>query len=636
MKKLVWLFLLGSLVLLFLNTTAWAQYEKRQDVIWARSVDGAAITMDGKLNEAVWAQAESLTVDYETEDALPTSASRPEFQPEANLDPTHATVKFLVDGNILWLGFYIPDSSIGGTQDWARWDGLLMSFKDRRSADRPTPPLEFFYTWWYANVDSLIGPGTPPMFRGAFEDVSDTARTAAQRAVWDGRTYVEGTSNDDSSPDQYWSVELRINLDSLGYDVTKPDGEIVEFNFSIWDEDWVWAGDPLKVSATRTWWQSPWNANADNVGRVFVRSDVTVNSGALPEVDPDVVVPNADAATAPVIDGVLDEEAWAGAYTFPIKFGDAAIRNAYPGVGPWRSGQFQPDLDNDGNTPLPQVLDSADATIKMFFRGHYLYLAADVNDQLVQGTNVFDQIDGVRFTIGDRVKVDGDNRMQFQQLRVNFTPSGADSAFEYLAQMLDSSDTEYALKLKGSTTVNDNTDVDEGYVIEMKVDLSYLGYPTDLGDHLLFMGVMLADGDSFDDPANNYGTRTWWFREHNGGPAAAWMVMDPNTTVGIRDGNAAMVANTVELFGNYPNPFNPSTHISYSIPQSGQVTLYVYNVLGERVLREDMGSKTRGVHEFQFNAQSLSSGLYFYKVELKGQASGKIMNSKVRKMALIK
>jgi hypothetical protein len=624
-----------SIVLLMLMVTTMSA--QREDAVWARNVAGATITMDGVLDEAVWAQAESLKVWYVLPEGgptgLPTSGSRSEFQPEAITDPTDATVKFLVDGEWLWIGFYIPDSSIGGTQDWARWDGLLMSFKDHSVSDRPTAPREYFYTWWYADVDSLIAPGTPPMFRGYKEVTNDTARTTAQKARWDGRTHVEGISNDDSQPDEYWSVELKINLDSLGYDVTKPNGEIVEYNFSIWDQDWVWSGDPLKVSASRSWWQSPWNGNADNVIRVMIRSDVTVNSGAAPDLVPDVVLKNGAGLAAPVIDGVLDDEVWAHADSFDIRWGDDALRDSYPGVGPYRSGQFQPEL---GGNPRPPVVDPADATIKYFFRDDHLYLAAHVRDKLVQGNPNYDEWDGVRFIIGDREKLDGDFRMLFQQITVIFDAGGNVIANEFLPEMVDSSDTEWGATLKGNTTVNNHTDIDEGYYIELKLDLTYLGYPSGLGDHLLFMGVMLADGDSFDDPLSNYGTRTWWFREHNNGPAAAWMYMDPNLSVGIDDKPVATLPNTIELLGNYPNPFNPNTTIRYTIPFAGDVELSVFNVLGEQVTRILIPKQAAGTNEITFDAQNLTSGIYFYKVKVNSAATGKSLGSNAAKMVLIR
>ncbi|MFZ4618956.1 MAG: T9SS type A sorting domain-containing protein [Bacteroidota bacterium] len=70
-----------------------------------------------------------------------------------------------------------------------------------------------------------------------------------------------------------------------------------------------------------------------------------------------------------------------------------------------------------------------------------------------------------------------------------------------------------------------------------------------------------------------------------------------------------------ELTQNYPNPFNPSTVINYSIPVNGMVSLKVFNVLGQEVATLVNEMQTVGNYKATFNANSLSSGVYFYKIE---------------------
>jgi hypothetical protein len=69
---------------------------------------------------------------------------------------------------------------------------------------------------------------------------------------------------------------------------------------------------------------------------------------------------------------------------------------------------------------------------------------------------------------------------------------------------------------------------------------------------------------------------------------------------------------TFELNQNYPNPFNPSTKISYSIPAASEVSLKVYNVLGIEVAALVNKYQNPGNYEVEFNAESLSTGVYFY------------------------
>ncbi|MBN8704249.1 MAG: fibronectin type III domain-containing protein [Bacteroidetes bacterium] len=69
-----------------------------------------------------------------------------------------------------------------------------------------------------------------------------------------------------------------------------------------------------------------------------------------------------------------------------------------------------------------------------------------------------------------------------------------------------------------------------------------------------------------------------------------------------------------KLIGNYPNPFNPATKISYQLPVSSEVNLQVYDVTGRIISTLVNGKKEAGVHEVSFDATGLSSGLYFYRI----------------------
>ncbi len=80
---------------------------------------------------------------------------------------------------------------------------------------------------------------------------------------------------------------------------------------------------------------------------------------------------------------------------------------------------------------------------------------------------------------------------------------------------------------------------------------------------------------------------------------------------------------------NYPNPFNPSTKIAYALPKAADVTIAVYNTLGQKVAVLLKAKKAAGYHSLIFNANSLSAGIYYYEIKAGDY-------HQIKKMVLIK
>jgi photosystem II stability/assembly factor-like uncharacterized protein len=76
---------------------------------------------------------------------------------------------------------------------------------------------------------------------------------------------------------------------------------------------------------------------------------------------------------------------------------------------------------------------------------------------------------------------------------------------------------------------------------------------------------------------------------------------------------------------NYPNPFNPETKINFSIPEMEYVTLKVYDVLGNEVETLVNEERPAGTYEIEFDANGLSSGVYFYQLRCVGLVETKKM-----------
>jgi subtilisin-like proprotein convertase family protein len=95
------------------------------------------------------------------------------------------------------------------------------------------------------------------------------------------------------------------------------------------------------------------------------------------------------------------------------------------------------------------------------------------------------------------------------------------------------------------------------------------------------------------------------------------------------DNEPVEIIQDFELHQNYPNPFNPSTTIKWQMPESGNVTLKIYDVLGREVITLVNEELSAGKHDVTFDASQFSSGVYFYQLK-----AGDFIE--IKKMILIK
>ncbi|MBN2708095.1 MAG: endo-1,4-beta-xylanase, partial [Calditrichaceae bacterium] len=114
---------------------------------------------------------------------------------------------------------------------------------------------------------------------------------------------------------------------------------------------------------------------------------------------------------------------------------------------------------------------------------------------------------------------------------------------------------------------------------------------------------------------------TAYLIENNGTerPALEWLRTYLDTvdvTVSIKEPGEKRME--FYLANNYPNPFNPSTTIEYSIPKNGFISLKVYNLLGQAVRTIYEGNQKAGGHIVKFNGSGLASGVYLYQLKTDG------------------
>ncbi|MGA9120254.1 MAG: T9SS type A sorting domain-containing protein [Bacteroidota bacterium] len=618
------LFLLFA-VCVVATTSLFAQFTPRKDYVWARDISAAAsptITVDGMLSEAVWAQAESVLVTYGAIDGNPGSGYKITNGTGTPTDSTRAVLKFLVDKttNTLYIAVIAEDSSIGGA-GWENSDGILGGIYER-AAREPNLGITLQRDIFISFVDSSA-PNATFNFKGG---------NLPSRGVITAAGTIDGTANIDTNAsgvatyDKSWTLEMAVSLDSLGYNANTATTDEVQMCMDIWDADWVHGGK--SGIATKAWWGNEWGNNGQGLAaRVLLRNDVTVNSGPLPYYPYDLVIPNGANYATPTIDGSLQDTVWSKIPGFNIHYGDAALRATYPTIGKDRSGNFKAK----GAT----AFDAGIAKIKFFFKGDVLYLGADIADKSLNSYVGDDFLDAVQLNIN--VPTDTLYDKNVHQMAGKRFGVAIDSSASHTRGLWDLTDSTfaaavtYAASLKPGSTVDDNSDVDAGYTVEMAVDLSKLGYPAGAQNKVVAIGV---DYHDYDIATDTSAYRVWWFREWPWAASPAFCVLANDTLLTAIGSQPTTTATSFSLLGNYPNPFNPSTTIRFNARDKGTARLIVYDVLGQKV-REMTAAATPGQNEVVFNASTLASGVYYYRVAFQ-TASGTTLTSEAKIMTLLK
>ncbi len=632
------------LVLAGWGSSALAQPDRiGQDAIWVRNAPGATVTIDGVLDEAEWGGAEARAFLWNMDFDLPGDGQKIEGDPAIGepLDPNDGTLRLFRNGNMLYMSMEVNDASIGGGRalqagNW--WfDGILMSITDR-SQRTETPEeqegyfsngataSEWAYGWWVPS-DTLDGgfpiPGIEPRafgdygvgFNGSIND------EPSMPGVWEWAYTIDGVANDDNNgggtpaPDTGYILEWSIDLGAMGYDFSQEDGDRVPFSIALQDADYNWPFVEDQFFVSRVWFQNQWlNNTNEGIAYMVGRSDVTVSSGAVPEfTEPEFTIPTGEDFAAPTVDGVMDEEMW-GTFDpqFQIQYqASVELMDMNPGAqAPYRFSWFRPDINGDGN--LAKVVDPTIGRVSLFHRDDMLYIGLDTDDQAINGFSAENGRDGLALTIRSLDSLSSTGTLGHIRFETSIDSMGVIRLGGF--DGIDEGAVSAAVGLKGASTAADPNDVDEGYQIEIAIDLvDALGYPTGLGDGQLWLGLNFFDGDALDVPANSYAMRTWIDTERAEG-GSIYGYLDPGKVVANEGG--AGTPGELQLVGNYPNPFAARTQIRYVLPQSGEVRVAVYDLLGRRVAQIEPGVQAEGSNAVTVDAATLASGVYFYRVHL--------------------
>lgn len=136
-------------------------------------------------------------------------------------------------------------------------------------------------------------------------------------------------------------------------------------------------------------------------------------------------------------------------------------------------------------------------------------------------------------------------------------------------------------------------------------------------------GVQMPQGGSL--PDSDVELIVQWIEE--GAPESANVSVDRETAI----------PNKVELVGNYPNPFNPTTIIAFLLDSPAHVHLAVFDIRGVQVQTLANRQKNEGEHKVTFDASGLASGIYFYRLTVRfADGSNGQPITLTRKMTLIR
>jgi hypothetical protein len=208
---------------------------------------------------------------------------------------------------------------------------------------------------------------------------------------------------------------------------------------------------------------------------------------------------------------------------------------------------------------------------------------------------------------------------------------------------------------RGKSTDNGNTwfTITDPYATEPNDLNNFILSNTGFGNELWITGIHRDGPNYWSDPWYNYPTI---YYSNNGG--MNWTVdytisgsgvgfnevrisNDNRALYALKDNGGILmkmlpgsyaknqVKDKYVLKDNYPNPFNPTTTISYQIPKNEFVTIRIYDMTGREVANLVNETKTAGTYNVTWNASGLSSGIYFYKLQ-----AGSF--TEVKKMTLVK
>ena len=277
-------------------------------------------------------------------------------------------------------------------------------------------------------------------------------------------------------------------------------------------------------------------------------------------------------------------------------------------MSPYYNFYFHPD-END-------VLDPTEGRVHMFYRGSILYLGLDTDDQAVNGQSGESGRDGFRLIIRSRDSTNANQQADNLTLDFSVDSTGAVRYNRLPEEVEAGTDVVAAVSLKGSSTVADPSDIDQGYQIEVALDLNAIGYGEEANADAsrIWVSITYFDGDSLEDATQSYSTRSSSMGERTNG-ASIMAYLDPNALI-VTSGEGAPEVDALTFTAAYPNPTTGLATIRYELVRAADVTVEVFDVLGRKVQTVEAGAQAPGLREVSVDGRSLRAGAYIVRVSL--------------------
>lgn len=210
------------------------------------------------------------------------------------------------------------------------------------------------------------------------------------------------------------------------------------------------------------------------------------------------------------------------------------------------------------------------------------------------------------------------------------SPGASPGSLTYIGNYIPTSTAVLDIELGGYTAGDDydQLSVTGNAVLDGSIKISLSGgFIPAKGDTFIVLTSTGSVTDSIMTITAPSGLYVSWRRNPNN---VVVIIDSVGTIVSVEDNEQNNgIVTKYELKQNYPNPFNPETKIQFALPQASQVTVEIFNTLGERVDVIVSGELAEGIHNYTWNASGFSSGIYIYQI-----SAGEFKNSK--KMILLR